>query len=141
MIAPLFPGYELGEEDPLPEAKQSRACAVNVRRAKGWDVYVGPGACPRTQRRLHARVFGNPLDQDPNLSRFDSLRLYLDHVDATPWLLHRIKRELKGKTIACRCLPKPCHAVILAMLANGDSIETVRAEVLAWEGKQGELFG
>ena len=35
-----------------------------------------------------------------------------------PALIARIKRELKGKVLGCWCFPKPCHANVLATIAE-----------------------
>lgn len=35
-----------------------------------------------------------------------------------PELVARVKRELKGKVLGCWCAGKPCHAEVLARVAN-----------------------
>jgi len=37
-----------------------------------------------------------------------------------PELVQKAKAELKGKRLACWCAPKPCHADVLARIANDD---------------------
>lgn len=32
--------------------------------------------------------------------------------------LHDIRHELRGRTLACWCVPHPCHASVLARIAN-----------------------
>jgi hypothetical protein len=35
------------------------------------------------------------------------------------WLVEAIRRELKGKNLACWCPAGPCHADVLLEIANG----------------------
>jgi hypothetical protein len=62
--------------------------------------------------------FGNPykLGVDGNLA--EVTRLYVNYLLANPALIENIKKNLKGKSLACWCRPSPCHAELLLKLAN-----------------------
>lgn len=48
-----------------------------------------------------------------------SIEWYKIYLDKYPELVEKIKRELKGKNLACFCpLDKPCHADVLLKIAN-----------------------
>ncbi len=57
--------------------------------------------------------WGNPFSGDDAVGRY---RAYLNE---NPGLVAAIKRELRGKDLACWCgLDKPCHADVLLEVAN-----------------------
>lgn len=78
---------------------------VHCKRAP-FDVYVG-----------RPSKWGNPFTIGRDGTReqvIETYRLWL--MRGNP-LLHDI-HELKGKTLACWCAPKACHADVLLDLAN-----------------------
>ncbi|MEM1207737.1 MAG: DUF4326 domain-containing protein [Planctomycetota bacterium] len=71
-------------------------------------------------------AFGNPIrvgSRPRGLGRAvqpgEAVRLYREYLARQPKLVERIKRELKGKDLACWCpLDQPCHADVLLEVAN-----------------------
>lgn len=104
---------------------------VNVRKhprwnRDAWDVYVGRGACPCGSRACpHGPTgFGNPCVGEPLLA-------YVDHVAErlrTQPGFRRAVNDLRGKRLGCWCAPEPCHAEVLARLADGEDIRTIRRD-------------
>lgn len=97
----------MGEYQPHP-------LRVQRKRTKGYRmppdvVYVGrPGP------------YGNPYLPEECAGReqgaVDCFRVLMETV---PENIEKIQRELKGKRLACWCsLDKPCHADVLAEIAN-----------------------
>lgn len=116
-----------------------RARVVNARTAAGWDVYIGRGSDPSSGHRLSAQRWGNPFP----IARFGkrgSMLRYFRHLEYTPGLIGRIRTELAGKVLACWCKPAPCHGDVLAAIANGKTLQQVRADWALILGKPGELF-
>lgn len=86
---------------------------VQRQRTKGWrmpanTIYVGrPG------------MHGNPYRVGINGTAEDCLRLYRESLKIQRAYRRFIKRELRGKNLACWCpLDQPCHADVLLELAN-----------------------
>lgn len=103
-----------------------RTRAVNVSR-EDYDVYIGRGSDPNTGHKLTSRRWGNPYP----VSSYGSakcMRLYFAHLAANPWLIEQARTELKGKRLGCWCKPGPCHGDVLAALAEGASLDEVRAD-------------
>lgn len=80
-----------------------------------YDVYVG-----------RPSAFGNEFTVAKH-GRGNAVRLHAEHVRSQPALVAKIKRELRGKVLACWCAPKGgvdmnaaliCHAQTLAQIAN-----------------------
>jgi hypothetical protein len=92
-----------------------RPFVVNAKTTTVYDVYVG-----------RPSKWGNPfkLKADTFEERAKVLRLYeqwllgLVLTTQKPPKIADIKRELRGKVLACYCAPKPCHAEVLARIAN-----------------------
>lgn len=74
-----------------------------------YDVYVG-----------RPSKFGNPFKVGVDGNRTEVIAKHRKWVYTQPELMADIKRELKGKRIACWCAPSSCHADILAFIANCD---------------------
>jgi hypothetical protein len=98
---------------------------VNLR-----DLHVSSATSARSKIMLPVGVakvdrstpYGNPYPITAELSRADSLFAY------RRWLWRRLRAEpdylepLRGKRLACWCVPLACHAeVILALLDLGPS--------------------
>lgn len=73
---------------------------VNVK-TDGCDVYVG-----------RPSKWGNPF-RGPR-----AIEDYRRYLQARPELAAEALVELRGKVLGCHCAPKPCHADVLAELAN-----------------------
>lgn len=122
---------------------EKRTTVVCIKVADAWDCYVGRGACPRTGRKFEGAVFSNPFSlRDYTFA--ECARLYFQHLRDKPWIVDRCKAELAGKVLGCWCKqPGPCHAVILANLANGKTLAEIEDE---WRGaglltETADLFG
>lgn len=99
---------------------------VNVRAlAARWDVYAGRGRCPRTGA---TGVWGNPFTFQAHGP--DAMRLYLDAVVRDEHFLAEVRTQLPGRVLGCWCAPRPCHAEVLARIADGEDPELVRALML-----------
>lgn len=101
--------------------------ALNVRaRGARWDVYVGRGRCPATGELGR---FGNPFTIERHGPR--ALVRFLDMLAGlSAEHLAYLRAELRGRVLGCWCAPRPCHAVILARLADGDELSAIRSDVL-----------
>ena len=57
----------------------------------------------------------------------EAVRLYREFVTERPAVVDEIRRELRGKNLACYCKPgTPCHADVLLDLANTPAQEGER---------------
>jgi hypothetical protein len=86
---------------------------VNIHHDEQYDVYVG-----------RPSKWGNPFSLPPRPTgrqRAACLRKYRAYVAERPDLQLAAKLELKGKVLGCFCAPKPCHADVLAEIANDDN--------------------
>jgi len=81
---------------------------VNIKY-NGCDVYVG-----------RPSKWGNPFKIGPDGDRAEVLRKYMEFLLANPQVATAAKQELKGKVLGCHCAPRPCHADILAEIANAE---------------------
>jgi hypothetical protein len=71
--------------------------------------------------------WGNPFVIGKDGDRAAVIRKYEDWVKGKvilpsqcPPTIQDIRRELRGKTLACWCAPAPCHADVLYRIANGE---------------------
>lgn len=82
------------------------AQVVHCKRDE-FDVYIGrPGP------------WGNPFHIGADGTREEVVEKYAAWLIDQPELVAKVKRELKGKVLACWCSPKLCHGDILAEIAN-----------------------
>ena len=79
---------------------------VNRRSGEPFDVYVG-----------RPSIWGNPYKIGRDGDRDTVLAAYRRHVRSRPDLLRQLL-GLRGKVLACWCTPLPCHADILAEMAD-----------------------
>ena len=110
---------------------------IQRSRAKGWrmppnTVYVGRGSRWGNPFPIdHARQYHAEMGQPDNgeSPRNTAVRWYrewlagddLDGELPPPPVAEEIRRELRGKNLACWCpIGQPCHADILLELANRD---------------------
>ena len=91
-------------------------------------MYVGR-AMPRYN--LRASKWGNPMTVREVMQLFPNIDKAEAHKRAVEWYRGYIKlrrdllnslSELRGKDLACRCAPLPCHADVLLELCN--SVQT-----------------
>lgn len=79
---------------------------VHCKRAK-FDVYVG-----------RPSKFGNPFSIGKDGTRSEVIAKFREYLNKNIVLMAQIKKELRGKILGCWCAPLPCHADILAEVAN-----------------------
>jgi len=92
---------------------KERPIRIQRKRTKGWKmpantVYVGRGS-----------AWGNPYKISPLTTREMAVNGYRH--DCNNFIAQsKIKRELRGKNLACWCrIDQPCHADVLLEIANG----------------------
>lgn len=88
----------------------SKPKRIQRKRTKGWrmppnTIYVG-----------RPSKWGNPYDWNTSLNPVTEYELDIEEGKRSA---KEIKREFKGKNLACWCpLDQPCHADILLKIAN-----------------------
>lgn len=87
-------------------------------------VYVGRRMAPRKRGNwdLAAHPLHNPYSAKLLGSNEEAVAAYCRHLLQEPGLLARVPL-LRGSTLACWCAPDPCHADVLAVLAEADRAE------------------
>jgi hypothetical protein len=81
---------------------------IQRKRAKGWQMPLGVVYCGRPT------IYGNPFKGPDGVERF---RQYLAE---RPLLREKMKRELRGKTLACWCAEDvECHVDVILEIVNG----------------------
>jgi hypothetical protein len=88
-------------------------------------VYVGR-AMHRGGWHLAASPLANPFRPGPDRSREQAVAAYRDYILARPDLLALLP-DLRGRRLGCWCAPLPCHAEVIAELADADSRAAARA--------------
>jgi hypothetical protein len=81
---------------------------VHCRR-DAFDVYVG-----------RPSIWGNPIRLSGERPRVQVVDQYRRWLAGQPALIARARRELRGKVLGCWCAPRPCHADVLAAVANDE---------------------
>jgi hypothetical protein len=79
-------------------------------------VYVGR-AMHRGGWHLADSPLHNPFRPGPDGTREEVMAQYRDYIGARPDLLALVP-ALRGRRLGCWCVPLPCHAEILAELAD-----------------------
>lgn len=82
-----------------------KTTVVNCRNSD-YDVYVG-----------RPTYWGNPFEIGVHGTRKQVIEKYRQYVTSQPAMMEQIP-TLRGKRLGCWCAPKPCHADVLAELAN-----------------------
>ena len=82
-------------------------------------VYVGR-ALHRRGWHLAGSPLANPFRPGPDGSREEVMAKYREYLLQRPDLLALLP-ELRGRRLGCWCLPLPCHAAVIAELADADS--------------------
>lgn len=81
---------------------------INRRSGASYDLMVD-----RTS------FWGNPFHIGVDGTRREVIAKYRAMVLSLPDMVARLP-ELRGKTLGCWCKPKPCHADVLAELADSE---------------------
>lgn len=105
-----------------------------------YDVYIGRGRDPKT-KAFHGTIlqnkpgnlyYGNPwTHKKSDLAEFktetaaEAIAKFREWLLDRPSVMARIRRELKGKTLACWCKTvghpdTPCHGDVLAEIADSE---------------------
>lgn len=83
-------------------------CAFAVKQAKAEGRFVNV---------MRPSIWGNPFVVGRDGTRTEVIALYRAYVLASADLMNAIG-DLTNKLLGCACLPLPCHAEVLAELAN-----------------------
>ena len=101
---------------------------VNVGNAD-CEIYVGRRC--KDPRSLYGEwfsqsEFANPFKIPVGLrtkklaaARLEVIEQYRKYLRSRPDLIRRARILLKGRTLGCWCSPEPCHADVLAEIAEG----------------------
>ncbi len=97
-------------------------CPAIVAQAikEGRYVYVG-----------RPSKWGNPFVVGRDGTRTEVIAAYRKHLLSEPELVKALP-ELEGKVLGCNCLPLPCHAEVLAELANAAVPPVCIADKAKW---------
>ena len=102
----------------MTDAPQAAPVRIQRKRTKGWRMPEGAVYVGRPSR------WGNPIPIEPT-GHFDAAGRAQYVASLTRAELSAIRRELRGKTLACWCpltypdgTPHPCHADVLLEIAN-----------------------
>ncbi len=98
---------------------RGKTTVINLRGQELGDaVYIGRAV---SRRGLKHSPWANPYRMTKQTTREEAIEKYRQHLRENPDLVERARRELKGKTLACWCAPKPCHGDVLAAVADGEA--------------------
>ncbi len=86
-------------------------CPMVVAQAIKEDRYVYVGRPSK---------WGNPFVVGRDGTRTEVIAMYRAYLLESTALIEALP-ELKGKLLGCSCLPMPCHAEVLAELANSEN--------------------
>jgi len=92
---------------------------LNLRKEKiGNAVYVG-----RANRYLGlpASPFANPFKIGQHGDRDGVIAHYRLWIEANPTLAEQARLQLRGRDLACWCVPLACHATVLLEIANDNA--------------------
>jgi Domain of unknown function (DUF4326) len=82
-------------------------------------VYVGRAAY-RGGWQLAASPLANPFRPGPDGSRAEVVAKYREYLLGRPDLLALLP-ALRGQRLGCWCAPQPCHAMVIAELADASA--------------------
>jgi len=92
---------------------------VHVRDMGGAEaLYIGRWHRSPRYGTLPESPYHNPFYLVSEADRWTVLVEFTGHLFDDPELVEQAKRELKGRTLACWCAPRPCHGDVLAWVAN-----------------------
>jgi len=69
--------------------------------------------------RLAGSPFANPFKVQREGSATRAVELFREYLREHPELVERARTELAGRTLGCWCVSGPCHARLLAEVADG----------------------
>lgn len=87
---------------------RSKTRVVNIKD-EDYDVYIGRGT-----------KWGNNFREGVDGTREEIIEKHKRDTLNKPWLIHAIKKELKGRTLGCHCSPLPCHGDTYVKIAEGE---------------------
>lgn len=86
---------------------------IQRKRTKGWRMPEGAVYCGRPSK------WGNPYRPEEFAQPEQCVDAFRLLVETEPETIADIRRELRGKLLACFCeLDKPCHVDVLCEIAN-----------------------
>jgi len=110
--------HDRGQDPPRHPMKPKR---IQLSRKKGWRLP------PNTVVVSRPSKWGNPfkighwlkLPKGTPATNEDCVRLFRHNLNQHPELVALVKKELRGKNLACWCpLGNPCHGNTLLEIAN-----------------------
>lgn len=113
---------------------------VNVQAEGGvptGGVYVGRA---NPAHGLGGSRFANPYRPGPDGDIREVIERYAERLAGRPALLDAARERLAGRTLACWCVPGPCHASVLAWVADGHSPAEAATRTLQGHAEQGSLL-
>jgi hypothetical protein len=84
---------------------------------KIWNKGRGP-VPPQAVYVGRPTKWGNPFAIGRDGTRDEVIAKYRAWIVSQPKLAEDARRELRGHDLVCWCSPEPCHAEVLAKLAN-----------------------
>ena len=117
----VWQGQEQPDDDPEPPkpAKQ-KTTLVNLRDGHSSVYYIGRA---NLSHGLQASPWANPftIEKDTPEQRAQAIARYRGYITAKINKGELNIEELRGKTLACWCSPKPCHGdVLLELLGEAE---------------------
>lgn len=95
---------------------------VNLKNGDKYDVYVGrPTKWGNPFRMIPGFAAGGKYE-DGRAKALRSYRLWM-LMPSQADLRETVRKELRGKVLACYCKPLECHGDLLAIIADSDSDE------------------
>lgn len=64
--------------------------------------------------------WGNPFRIGIDGDRAECIEKFRGFLRLEPVYVARVRRELRGRDLACWCAPLPCHGDVLAAVADGE---------------------
>jgi ribA/ribD-fused uncharacterized protein len=92
---------------------KTRTTVVHCMKSE-YDVYIGRGKDPKTGE---IGIWGNPFSIGKDGNRNQVIAKHKAWIKTQPELLAKI-HTLKGKKLACWCVPELCHGHTLAAMAD-----------------------
>jgi hypothetical protein len=102
---------------------------VSIESGEPYDIYVGRGK--RGTRLTKSKKWHNPFIEDKDGTREEVIEMFgrylkgpVENYEGKVFDGRHLMadlHELEGKTLACHCAPKPCHADVLLRLANANN--------------------
>jgi len=90
---------------------------LRIRR-EHWRAILPPGAKLVARPSAWHNPFWDPKGH-PDRTRAEAVEMFERYLIDRPWLITQLRAELAGRQLACYCpLDEPCHADVLARLAN-----------------------